>query len=82
MEIRESIRNYIQGELVQDERYRSLSDTEQLIDAGIIDSLGIMKLIGFLEKDLSVTIEDRELIPENFESIDAIVSLVENKRSS
>ncbi|MDN5205424.1 acyl carrier protein [Fulvivirgaceae bacterium BMA10] len=79
MEIRESIKNYIQTELVNDKQYSNLSDSDQLIETGIIDSLGIMKLIGFLEDNLSVQIDDTELVPENFSTIDSITSLVENK---
>ncbi len=79
MELKESIRNYIQTELVNSQEHSELSDSDQLIESGIIDSLGIMKLIGFLEDNLSVQVDDMELVPENFSSIEAITSLVEKK---
>ncbi|MCG8318720.1 MAG: acyl carrier protein [Cytophagales bacterium] len=79
MEIKESIRNYIKSELVNNKDHRELSDSDQLIESGVIDSLGMMKLIGFLEDNHSVQIDDMELVPENFSSIDAIASLVEKK---
>lgn len=79
MELKESIRNYIKTELVNSQDHSDLSDSDQLIESGIIDSLGIMKLIGFLEDNLSVQIDDMELVPENFSSIEAITSLVEKK---
>ncbi len=79
MEIRESIRNYVKTELASSKEHSELSDSEQLIESGVIDSLGIMKLIGFLEDHLNVTIDDMELSPENFSSIDAITALVEKK---
>ena len=81
MSVKESIKEYIVNELVVDKQYDSLSDSDQLIESGIIDSLGIMKLIGFIEDSLSVQIDDMELIPENFSSVDAISSLVESKLS-
>ncbi len=81
MSVKESIKEYIVNELVVDKQYDSLSDSDQLIESGIIDSLGIMKLIGFIEDNLSVQIDDMELIPENFSSVDAISSLVESKLS-
>ncbi len=81
MNVKESIKNYVVTELVNDQQYSNLSDTDQLIESGIIDSLGIMKLIGFLEDNLSVQIDDMELVPENFATIDAITSLVERKIS-
>ena len=79
MEIKESIRNYIKSELVNNKDHRELSDSDQLIESGVIDSLGMMKLIGFLEDNHSVQIDDMELVPENFSSIDAIASLVVKK---
>jgi acyl carrier protein len=79
MNIKESIKNYVVTELVNDQQHSNLGDADQLIESGIIDSLGIMKLIGFLEDNLSVQIDDMELVPENFSTIDAIASLVEKK---
>ena len=79
MSTKESIRNYVLSELVTDKQHTNLSDTDQLIESGIIDSLGIMKLIGYLEENLSVQIDDMELIPENFASIEAITELVDKK---
>ncbi len=81
MNIKESIKNYVVTELVNDQQHSNLGDSDQLIESGIIDSLGIMKLIGFLEDNLSVQIDDMELVPENFSTIDAIASLVEKKLS-
>ena len=81
MNVKESIKNYVLSELVSDKQHSNLSETDQLIETGIIDSLGIMKLIGFLEDSLSVQIDDMELIPENFATIEAISSLVEGKIS-
>ena len=79
MNTKETIRNFIVSELVADRQHANLSDTDKLIETGIIDSLGIMKLIGFLEEKLSFEIEDDELIPENFSTIESITKLVENK---
>jgi acyl carrier protein len=76
------IRQYIQSELVKDKKHASLSDNDSLIDSGIIDSLGIMKLIGFLEDTISIQISDEELVPENFSTVSAIASLVQKKRGS
>lgn len=80
MDTKQLIKQYIQSELVKDKKHANLSDTDSLIDSGIIDSLGIMKLIGFLEDKISIQITDDELIPENFSTVDAIASLVQKKQ--
>ena len=82
MQSKEMIKEFIQAELVQDSKYSSLGDSDPLIESGIIDSLGMMKLIGFLEEKLSVHLSDDELIPENFSSVDAISTLVSQKSAA
>ena len=56
-------------------------DEDSLLDAGIIDSLGILDLVTFLEESLAVLAEDDDLSPENFDSIDSLVRFVETKRA-
>jgi acyl carrier protein len=51
-----------------------------LLQSGLIDSLGMMELVAFLEQTFEVHIEDEDLVPENFETISAIARLVESKR--
>jgi acyl carrier protein len=81
MNIKESIKDFILSELVSDKQHGNLADSDQLIESGIIDSLGIMKLIGFLEDNLSIQIDDMELVPENFSTVQSITALVEKKLS-
>lgn len=54
-------------------------ETEPLVESGIIDSVGIMKLVEFIETELQVKIGDEDLIPENFETLDDIVRLIQEK---
>lgn len=56
-----------------------IADTDLLIEDGIIDSMGIMVLLDFLEEKFAVRIEGDELLPENFATLAAISSLVEKK---
>ena len=51
-----------------------------LVEDGIIDSMGIMDLLGFIESSFDVTPEEDDLTIENFESVAAIKSFIENKR--
>lgn len=74
------IRNFIQSELVKNQALPSLKDDDNLIETGTIDSLGIMKLITYLEDTFSIRISDDELIPDNFQTIDAISTFVVNKQ--
>jgi len=57
------------------------ADEDSLLEAGIIDSLGILDLVTFLEETFPVTIADDDLNPENFESVAALVRFVGARRS-
>ena len=61
---------------------RTLPGDASLIEAGIIDSTGVLELVGFLERTYGLRIADNDLIPENLDSIDRVVRFVESKRSA
>lgn len=60
---------------------KNLRDSDKLLESGIVDSLGILDLVAFLESDFQVHISDEELLPENFQTVDAIAQFVERKRN-
>jgi len=56
-----------------------LQNDTSFLDGGIIDSTGILELVGFLEEEFSISIEDEELVPENLDSINNIIAYMEKK---
>ena len=56
------------------------SDEDSFLRSGIIDSLGMLELIAFLEKEYSIKIRDAELVPENLDSLAKVCAFVERKR--
>jgi acyl carrier protein len=58
----------------------ALGDESSLLDQAIIDSTGVLEVIGYLEKEFSITVEDAEMLPENLDSIGRIARFVERKR--
>ena len=59
---------------------RSLDDTDPLLESGIIDSLGVLDLVDFIEAKFGVVVADDELVPENFQNIAKIAAYIQNKR--
>ena len=58
----------------------SLRDEDSLLDKGIIDSTGVIELIGFLEETFGIKVEDAEMVPENLDSIARMAAFVQRKR--
>jgi acyl carrier protein len=53
-----------------------------LIDTGIVDSMGMLDVILFLETRMGISISDTDTTPENLETIGRIAAFVERKRSA
>ena len=81
MSTSDSIRDFITREILHGSLMNPLQDQDLLIESGIIDSLGIMTLLTFLEEEFSIEVPGDELIPENFESIIAITAMVERRKN-
>jgi acyl carrier protein len=60
-------------------RKKGLKPGEKWLESGVLDSLGILDLVHFLEQDLSLHLADEELTPENFESLEAVGLFVRAK---
>lgn len=58
----------------------TLEDNVSLLDRGIIDSTGVLEVIGFIEDTFGIKVEDSEMLPENLDSIDRIVGFVTRKQ--
>lgn len=58
-----------------------VGDDTLLVTTGVVDSTGMLEVVGFLEAEFGVRIEDREMTPENLESIERMASFVDRKRA-
>lgn len=77
MDVKHKVRTYF-GKVLHESK---VSDDDSLLVSGIIDSLKMLDLITYLEKEFAVTIDEDELLPDNFDSVNAIVNFIEEKRS-
>jgi acyl carrier protein len=51
-----------------------------LLDQGILDSTGVLEIAGFFESDLGVTVDDEDMVPDNFGSVARLVAYVARKK--
>ena len=79
--MKDQIRNYLLSHCTADE-VSGLADSESLLEAGVIDSAAMVDLITFLEKTYDVLIDEDDMIPEHFDSVDAIAAYVGQKQAA
>jgi len=75
---RDTVRAFIQENFLfgNDDAFK---DDTSFLNEGIVDSTGILELVSFLEEEFSITVEDEELLPENLDSINNVVTYVNRK---
>jgi acyl carrier protein len=61
---------------------QDLGDGSSFLENGIIDSTGVLELVAHLEEVYDVKVQDDELVPDNLDSIDAIVAYLARKLNS
>ena len=59
----------------------SIADEESLLETGIVDSMGVLDIVTFLEEEVGIAIEDEDMVPDNFETIGRILEFVHAKRA-
>jgi acyl carrier protein len=77
--VNETVRQFITRQFSR-ARVRALADEDPLLESGIVDSMGILDIVGFIESEFGVTVGDDELLHENFGSIAQIAQYIESKQ--
>ncbi|MFN8548648.1 MAG: acyl carrier protein [Candidatus Eisenbacteria bacterium] len=80
-EVRQKVRDFLTSNFYVPDP-NELPDDASLLDRGIIDSTGVLEVIGFLEDEFHLQVEDSEMIPENLDSVERIVRFVARKQES
>jgi acyl carrier protein len=73
------IERFLLDELLAGSGRESVGADEPLVSTGVIDSLGMLRLITFLEEELGTKIADGDVVAENFETIRKIAAFVDEK---
>jgi acyl carrier protein len=79
--IREPIRQFIRENFLKESR-RSLLDGDPLLGQNMIKSLGLIKLVTFIETEFEIILDDEDIVPQNFQTIASIVDLIDRKLKS
>jgi acyl carrier protein len=77
-DIQKTVRDFIQQNFIFDPNM-ALANDESLLGAGVIDSTGVLELIGFLEEKYQIQFGDDELVAENFDTVLKITTFLQKK---
>jgi len=78
----EQIRSFLAENFMLSSDGFTLADDASLLEAGVVDSTGILELTMFVEDTFGVEVADQEIVPENFDTVNAIVDYVASKKPS
>ncbi|MFH2049658.1 MAG: acyl carrier protein [bacterium] len=81
MDTRTEIKEFIVDNFMMGMNPDDLTDSSSLLELGIIDSTGVLELVGFLEEKYAIQVEDADLTPDNLDSLENLVKYLNNKKS-
>lgn len=81
-DIESSVRGFIAENLLFSKNGYPHSDETSFLETGVVDSMGVMELVMFIEENFSLTIEDHEVIPDNFDSVSKVGIYIRRKMTS
>jgi len=79
MNIQDHLKNYIESQFLFEPDQQALEPDADLLNQGIIDSMGVLQLITYMEETFGIQVSDEEITPENFRSLNTLMSLVQQR---
>lgn len=78
-DIKQTVKNYIDENLLMGGRGEVIRDDSSFLDIGVLDSTGVIELVSFLEKTFAIKVLDEEMVPENLDTLTNIERYVNSK---
>src|SRR5207245_2063462 len=78
-QLRSEICQFVLDDLLMGDTASMLDDGESFLETGTIDSIGVLDIVMFLEHNFQLKVQDRELVPENLDSVNRLVQFVMRK---
>jgi acyl carrier protein len=79
MTIEDQLKDYIAKNLLFSDNGFNYEDDASFLEEGIVDSIGVMELIAFVEETFGVKVEDHEVTPDNFDSVNKLAAFLRSK---
>ena len=82
MQTKEEFRKFIVENFLYGQDDGNLTDDISFLEKGIIDSTGVLELVSFIEETYGIAVNDEELIPDNFDSLNKLSDFVARKMNN
>ena len=79
-DIEAMIRNYIAENILFSRNGYPHSDDTSFLEGGIVDSTNVLELVMFVEEKFSLTVEDQDITPDNFDSVNRLAAFIRRKQ--
>jgi acyl carrier protein len=76
----ERIREFLAENFYAGTDVSQLGENDSLLEMGIVDSTGVLDLVAFVEESFGISVADREITPENFDSIRRLADFIKGKQ--
>lgn len=81
LQIEEHIRDFVARNLLYSDDGFPYADDTSFLREGIIDSLGVMELVAFVQRTFGVNVDQPEVTTANFDSVANLAAFVRQKRA-
>ena len=81
-EVRQKLRHFILENYLFTDDQAALNDDDSFLDGGVLDSMGILELIDYLDEGFGIKVEGDELVPDNLDSINSLIKFISSKSSA
>ena len=82
MDIEPRIRDYVARNLLFSDNGFGYGDDASFLQEGIVDSVGVLELVLFVEETFGVEVNDQEIIPDNFDSVEKLAGYIRSKTAN
>lgn len=65
------VENFLYGQDAE-----GLDPAMSLLETGVVDSTGVLELVAFLEREFGLSVPDRDLVPENFDTVQRLAAYI------
>lgn len=80
MDVKKELEDHLLKNLVLDKGITSLQPDDDLLSSEIIDSMGILQLVAFIEEKYGIEVGDEDIVPENFKTLQCMAEFIQKKK--